>query len=65
MYLVSKKTGNFGAGDLLACKLCDGQMTLSRRSPHSTLGTKYEEQVFTCTKCGREATRSVDEHGKP
>ena len=65
MYLISEKPGNFGAGDLLACKHCDGTMLLTRRSPHPTLGPKYEEQVFTCTKCNREVMRDADEEGKP
>ncbi len=65
MYLVSKKLGDFGAGDKLACKFCDGSMMLTRRTPHPKLGTKYEEQRFTCTKCGHEAIRAVDKDGKP
>jgi hypothetical protein len=63
MYLISKKPGNFGADDVLACKLCEGMMVLTRRSPHSALGPKFEEQRFTCAACEREVFRAVDEQG--
>jgi hypothetical protein len=63
MNLVSQKPGNFGAGDVLACKVCDGQMMLTRRSPHPTLGESFEEQRFTCRECSHEASRVVDKDG--
>ncbi|MBS0246191.1 MAG: hypothetical protein JSR61_06185 [Proteobacteria bacterium] len=64
MYLVTKREGNYGAHDVFACKLCHGQMLLTRRTPHPTIGAQYELQKFTCSKCGHEAIRSVDENGK-
>ena len=64
MYLVVKKTGNFGAHDLLKCRYCDGEMMLTRRTPHPKLGGEYEEQRFTCRKCTHEAVRSVDVNGE-
>ena len=44
MYPISKKYGNFGSQDSLACKFCDGEMQLTRRSPYPKLGPEYEEQ---------------------
>jgi len=65
VYVVSKKPGNFGAGDILACVGCDGEMLLTRRTPHPDLGKGYEEQTFTCAACERAVTRSVDKDGQP
>jgi len=65
MYLVTQKPGNFGANDVLACGRCNGEMTLTRRSPHEELGPRYERQWFTCRGCQREVSRSVDAEGKP
>ncbi|AXK82303.1 hypothetical protein DW352_18320 [Pseudolabrys taiwanensis] len=63
MYLIEQKSSRFGAHDVLACKLCHGQMLLTRRSPHPKLGDKYELQRFTCQQCHHEASRSVDADG--
>jgi hypothetical protein len=53
----------FGALDMPPCQMCDGAMTLTRRSPHRRLGDQFEEQRFTCNTCGYEAFRSVDRDG--
>jgi hypothetical protein len=65
MYLVHQKPGHYGAWDVLACKLCNGEMMLTRRSPDPSYGTNYEEQRFTCRECRHEATRIVDSSGNP
>ena len=65
MYIVVKTLGNFGAHDLVSCKACGGKMALTRRTPQPMLGSKYEEQRFTCPQCQREVFRSVDENGEP
>lgn len=64
MYLVSRAQASFGANDVFACTQCHGQMLLTRRSPHPDRGG-FEEQRFTCTSCGRNVMRVVDENGKP
>jgi len=63
MYLIDRKSSSFGAHDIFACKLCHGEMMLTRRSPHPKLGEKYELQRFTCQQCGHEANRAIDADG--
>ena len=53
----------FGAQDMPPCPRYSGRMFLTRRSPHQRLGERFEEQRFTCTTCGYETMRSVDENG--
>jgi len=55
----------FGADDHPKCPKCKGVMALFRRTPHETLGSKYERQSFICRDCGFESDRSSDRAGHP
>ena len=63
--LQSQNTPQYGAADLPACGDCGGQMSLTRRSPHSEHGALYERQTFVCRDCRHEVERSADVSGNP
>jgi hypothetical protein len=54
----------FGVEDRPPCPSCGAAMHLFRRSPEP-VHHGYEVQIFSCTKCDAEITRSADRMGKP
>ncbi len=57
------KPRSFGADDRLVCPMCHKRMALTRRSPDSDYGQRYERQTFTCLACDYSSERSVDADG--
>jgi hypothetical protein len=49
----------FGVEDRPPCPSCGAAMHLFRRSPEP-VHHGYEVQIFSCTKCDAEITRSAD-----
>ena len=58
-----RKPRSFGAADRLVCPKCREQRTLTRRSPDSDYGQRYERQTFLCSACDYGIDRSVDADG--
>ena len=54
----------FGVEDRPPCPSCGAAMHLFRRSPEPVYHG-YEVQMFFCTKCDAEITRTADRRGKP
>ncbi len=58
-----RKPRSFGADHRLVCPKCHEQMNLTRRTPDSDYGQRYERQTFTCVACDYSSERSVDADG--
>jgi C4-type Zn-finger protein len=54
----------YGVDDHLDCAMCGKPFHLTRRIQHPCHGEDYELQTFSCTACGYQMNRSVDEAGK-
>ena len=50
----------FGAHDKVECPRCHGTMSVVRRTPHATLGARYERQTVECAICKFSEERTVD-----
>ena len=56
-----KKT-EYGARDISPCPKCGSIVSVSRRSPHPTMGA-YEAQTLSCTGCDYQEQRFIGPDG--
>jgi uncharacterized protein YbaR (Trm112 family) len=53
----------YGVDDELVCPECGARLTVTRRSPDSTVAHDYESQTLTCAECNYARYRTVDSEG--